>query len=244
MSHLDDVEDIGNVLVTDASTDREQCADLLTTDDPSNCAELTVSLPNARAGETGFESQSGTTPVRRAVISVGDVGQSSAGDGPDVEPPVSIDAVADPGDLQSICTSVTRFCERWTREGYDVVVCFDSLTELLGHADVAGVFRFCQVLGGRLTSIDALSHFHLDPAEHEAETVATFQSIFDETVGETTDADAIEEFVEATDDDVAALADGWDQEANYSIVGDGRDERPDEVHEASDQEIADSLQVE
>ena len=236
--------DTANVLITDVSTDDGTCADLLKTPDSSTRAELTVSLPEAQAEQTGFGSTTTTQPARKGIISVGDVLRSAATNAPDFDAPVPMDAVPEPSDLQSIGTAVSRFCEHWSDAGYDIVVCFDSLTELLEHTDTEAVFQFCHVLNSRLSSVDALAHFHLEPSEHADETVATFQSIFDETVGETTGADVIDVYAEATDDDVAALTDGWSPEANYSIVGNGENDRPEEVHEASDEEIADSLPAE
>jgi hypothetical protein len=244
MTDLDAVEDGWNVLVTTESADHDHCSDMLETGDPTTRAELTVSLPEAQAEQTGFGSASNTQPARKGLISVGDVLRSTAAGEPDFGAPVVMDAVEAPDDLQSIGTAVSRYCQRWDDDDFDIVVCFDSLTELLDHASPEVVFQFCHVLTSRLDSVDALAHFHLDPHAHSDETVATFQSIFDETVGETTEADAIEAFAEATDDDIAALTESWSAEANYSIVGDDDYGRPDEVSEASDDDIADSLPVE
>ncbi|WP_256295835.1 DUF7504 family protein [Haloarchaeobius salinus] len=244
MTDRDTIGDTGNVLVTTAATDHGHCSDLLETGDPNTRAELTVSLPEAQSEQTGFGSASSTQPARKGLISVGDVLRSAAEGGPDFGAPVVMDAVEEPTDLQGIGTAISRYCQRWDEEDYDIVVCFDSLTELLDHASPEVVFQFCHVLTSRLSSVDALAHFHLDPEAHSDETVATFQSIFDETVGETTEADAIEAFAEATDDDIAALTESWSAEANYSIVGDDDYARPDEVSEASDDDIADSLPVE
>lgn len=244
MTDSDTVGDTGNVLVATESTTHDYCSDLLETGDPNVRAELTISLPEAQSEQTGFGSASTTQPARKGLISVGDVMRSAAEGGPDFGAPVVMDAVEQPDDLQGIGTAVSQYCERWDREEYDIVVCFDSLTELLDYASPEVVFQFCHVLTSRLDSVDALAHFHLDPDAHSDETVATFQSIFDATVGETTEADAIEAFAEATDDDIAALTESWSAEANYSIVGDDDDGRPSEVTEASDDDIADSLPVE
>ncbi|WP_267641113.1 DUF7504 family protein [Haloarchaeobius amylolyticus] len=238
------IDDIGarNVLLTDRQHETAYCGDLLDASAAGNRAELTVSFPDAQAEQTGFGSLSSGQPARRGIISVGDVMRSASSTNPDFSAPVPMDAVEDPGNLQAIGTSISQFCEQWDRQDLDIVVCFDSLTELLDHASTEAVFQFCHVLNSRLASVDALAHFHLDPAAHEDETVATFQSIFDVTVGKTTDADAIEAFTQATDDDIAALADGWGEEARYSIVGDSDSGRPDEVSEASDEDIAELLE--
>ncbi|WP_439027798.1 DUF7504 family protein [Haloarchaeobius sp. DT45] len=241
MTGIETIGETGNVLLTDREHEADYCGDLLDASATANRAELTVTFPKAQAGKTGFGSLSSSQPAKKGVISVGDVMRSAASTGPDFSAPVPMDAVEDPGNLQALGTAISRFCEQWERQNFDIVVCFDSLTELLDHASAEAVFQFCHVLNSRLDSVDALAHFHLDPTAHDDETVATFQSIFDETIGQTTDADAIDEFAEATDDDIAALADGWGEEAQYSIVGDGEYDRPDEVSEASDEEIAELL---
>ncbi|MCT9094657.1 hypothetical protein [Haloarchaeobius sp. HME9146] len=241
MTGIETIGETGNVLLTDREHEQEYCGDLLDASATDTRAELTVSFPKAQTEKTGFGSLSSSQPAKKGVISVGDVMRSAASSSPDFSAPVPMDAVEDPGNLQAIGTSISRFCEQWDRQAFDIVVCFDSLTELLEHASTEAVFQFCHVLNSRLGSVDALAHFHLDPDAHDDETVATFQSIFDETVGETTDADVIEEFAQATDDDIAALTDGWGEEAQYSIVGDGDQDRPDEVTEASDEEIAELL---
>jgi hypothetical protein len=240
MTGLDTIGDSGNILLTDTSEPDQCCEDLLGTENAQNRAELTVSFPKAQAEKTGFGSTAASQPARRGIISVGDVLRSTT-KGPDFTSPLAMDAIENPANLQALGTSISKFCERWDREGFDIVLCFDSLTELLEHTSPSIVFQFCHVLNRRLASVDALAHFHLDPDAHDDQTVATFQSIFDSTVGETTDANAIEEFVEATDGDIAAMADTWGEEASYSIVGDGEAERTDEIREASDEEIADLL---
>jgi len=89
--------------------------------------------------------------------------------------------------------------------------------------------------------VDATAHFHLEPSEHADQTVATFQSIFDETVGRETEAETMDvDYEEASDDEIAALAEDWGDEASYSIVGDAYD-RPDEVTEATDDDIEQML---
>ncbi|WP_435360176.1 DUF7504 family protein [Haloarchaeobius sp. DFWS5] len=238
MTDIDTIRDTGNVLLTEDPDGCQHCKDLLEKIPANSRAELTVSLPKAQAEKTGFGSLSASQPAKKGIISVGDVLRSAAQGGPDFGAPVPMDAVTEPGDLQGIGTSISRFCERWDADGYDIVVCFDSLSELLEHAGTEVVFQFCHVLNSRLSSVDALAHFHLEPDQHDDQTVATFQSIFDTTIGETTDAPVIEEFAEATDGDIAALADSWGEEANYSIVGDGEYSRPDEIVEASDEDIA------
>jgi hypothetical protein len=241
--HID--EGSHNVLVTDdhGST----CTACLNRGDPNGRAELTVTYPSTSAEESGFGDHDRVQPAAKGLISVGDTMRSATavagGDdsGPSFTGAVAQDAISDPENLQKLGTSISEFCQQWNAEGYDIHVCFDSLSALLEHTSPEVVFQFCHVITKRLESVGALAHFHLNPSEHADETVATFQSIFDETVGVETQAQTMDvDYEEATDDEIAALAENWSEEASYSIVGDTYD-RPDQVTEATDDDIEDVL---
>jgi hypothetical protein len=245
MDGLDLDDDSHNVLVT--AGDGETCMACLDRGDPDGRAELTVTYPETTAEDNGFGNHGREQPAAKGLISVGDTMRAATtaggGDasGPTFTGAVAQDAIADPTNLQRLGTSISEFCQHWQADGYDIHVCFDSLSALLAHTSPEVVFQFCHVITTRLASVDALAHFHLDPERHDDETVATMQSIFDETVGVETDAATADvDYEEATDDDIAALAEDWTEEASYSIVGDAYD-RPDEVTEATDDDIEDVL---
>jgi hypothetical protein len=231
-----------NVLVT--NDDVETCTSCLDRGNPNRRAELTVTYPNESAAKSGFANHTRAQPAKKGLISVGDQLRSTTATqdgGPDFTGAVGQDAIADPSNLQRLGTSISEFCQRWERNDYDIYVCFDSLSALLAYTSPEVVFQFCHVLTKRLESVNAVAHFHLDPDRHEDQTVATFQSIFDHTIGEETEAQTMNvDYEEATDDDIAALADDWGDEASYSIVGDTYD-RPDDVTEATDDDIEQML---
>ena len=235
-------EDAGNVLVT--TDDVETFTGYLNEGDPGRRAELTVTYPGESAEDGGFGGHSRMQPAKKGLVSVGDSMRSAAATGsagPDFTGAVAQDAIADPTNLQRLGTSISEFCQRWDDEDYDIYVRFDSLSALLEYASPEVVFQFCHVLTKRLASVDATAHFHLDPRRHADETVATFQSIFDQVVGQETQAATMDvDYEEATDDDIAALAEDWSEDASYSIVGEAYD-RPDDVTEATDDDIEERL---
>ncbi|WP_323674392.1 hypothetical protein [Halorubellus sp. PRR65] len=238
-----DIDDAAcNVLVT--SDDVETCTGCLDEGDPDRRAELTVTYPSESAEDGGFGDHTRMQPAKKGLVSVGDVMRSASaasGGGPDFTGAVAQDAIADPTNLQRLGTSISEFCQRWDDTGYDIYVCFDSLSALLEYTSPEVVFQFCHVLTKRLESVDATAHFHLDPERHAEETVATFQSIFDQVVGEETAASTVDvDYEEASDDEIAALAEDWSEDASYSIVGDAYD-RPDDVTEATDDDIEQTL---
>lgn len=235
-----------NVLVT--TDDLEACTACLDHGASGDRAELTVTFPGEDPADVGFGDRDRSQPAKKGLISVGDRMRSAATDerdGPSFGGAVARDAITDPTNLQRLGTSVSEFCQRWDGEGYAIHVCFDSLTALLGHAPPDVVVQFCHVLTKRLASVDADAHFHVDPDSVPGDVLDTFESICDDTLSEgpLEDADGASDDApaastrEASDDDVHAVADDWNDDASYSIVGSDVD-RPDEVSEATDDEIA------
>lgn len=66
-------------------------------------------------------------------------------------------------------------------------LCFDSLTALLQYADVEEAYRLLHPLVERLHADRVVGHFHVDPAAHEPETLATLAGVFDAEVTLTED---------------------------------------------------------
>ncbi|TSD15299.1 hypothetical protein DP107_05475 [Haloglomus irregulare] len=61
-------------------------------------------------------------------------------------------------------------------------LCLDSLTALLQYADVEEAYRLLHPLVERLHADRVVGHFHVDPAAHEPETLATLAGVFDAEV--------------------------------------------------------------
>lgn len=228
----DAIEPPSNVLLVHSSRcDPEQCSDLRRVADDR--AELRVTFSN----EVPDPAAGTDAPAKLGLVSVGDVIRAASADaGPDFAAPLAVDAVADPTDLSEIGVSVSRFCKHWADDDGDerIVVCFRSLDALLRHAPPKKVFQFTHMLTNRLSSVDAVSHFHLDPTAHDDKIVSTFGSIFDEVVA---DDSARDRLPEATDDDVAAVLAEWDDDPT-----DEEDDDDDVGYqprsEATDEEIA------
>lgn len=67
-------------------------------------------------------------------------------------------------------------------------MCFHSITALLQYADLSCVFRFLHVLTRHVDTVDGVAHYHIDPTAHDAQTLATIETLFD-TVIEYEDGD-------------------------------------------------------
>jgi hypothetical protein len=94
-----------------------------------------------------------------------------------------------PDDLTGVGIAVGRYLDRWQGPA---VVCLDSLTALLRHAEEDRVFRFLHTLTGRFVAADAAGHVHLDPATQDERTVATLSTLFDTVVRRTDDGWQVE----------------------------------------------------
>lgn len=191
-----------NALLLDRSDESTgQCCDaLLDVGAADDRAELTVSFPDDITDREGFDNgTTGRQPAKRGHVTIGDVLRSADESPPNFEDPVASEIVEDPTDLKAIGTSVSRFCEVWAESGHRMVLCFDSLTELLDHVEPKVAFQFLHTLLERLASVDTVAHFHIDPAAVDQQTLSTFNSLFEEVI----DPDDVEALLDALDADGA-----------------------------------------
>ena len=123
-----------------------------------------------------FENRLGQVPPDLYIVDT----VSDQQENPSNLQPDRIKKVSSPGDLTGIGIAVSEHIQRLvsadtgrTRLG------FYSLSTLLMYADIEGVFRFLHVLTGRVTSIDGLGLFAIDPTTHEESTINTLKQLFD-----------------------------------------------------------------
>jgi hypothetical protein len=115
------------------------------------------------------------------VIAIGEIERSAVPDGGSSPPSnVSTASISSPGDLTGLGIKLSQCLSSWSGDAKPTAVHFDSLTTLLQFADLKRVFQFVHVVTGRIESAGAVGYFHLDPAAHDEQTVATLRSIFDD----------------------------------------------------------------
>ncbi|WP_435348172.1 DUF7504 family protein [Haloarchaeobius sp. HRN-SO-5] len=244
------------VLLLDETTESEtgeHCDALMRGFDSPRRAELVVSFPDDVTDRLDFSAASGgRQPAKRGFVTVGETMQAAGASDPDFGDHLVERAVPDPTDLQDLGQTVSRFCRAWSDAGYDVVVCFDSLTDLLVANDPELVVRFCHALSGRLDSVGAVAHFHLDPNEHAQDLQLTFEDLFDETLVEEVDVDRLvpTRRRRASAADVARKtetldlddpADGTDADTTDGTVHDEPASRPTRSGQASDDDVSDAV---
>ncbi len=94
---------------------------------------------------------------------------------------INVTSVPDPTDIQRIGLRINKYLSEWADED-EVMLCFHSLTSLLRAVESETVFRFLNILLGRVRSGDVRAHYHMDPDEHDDQTLETYRSLFDEVL--------------------------------------------------------------
>lgn len=130
-----------------------------------------------------WRQHAGERPTKLAVVTAGDeVRGAAASGGPTgtvTAGNVTATSVSSPSDLTGLGIEVSECLSDWAAAEADAVVCFRSLTTLLQYADIQRVFRFLHLLTGRIESLGARAHFHIDPEAHEPREMATLRNLFD-----------------------------------------------------------------
>lgn len=141
-------------------TDGERVVWVSYTHSPADCFARLPDVPAARKAvvDVGGERRSGASGAQETTTEGGSV------------------TVTEPGDLTGLGIAVTDHLEPGTR------LCFDSVTAMLQYVELERAYTFLNSLLGHLWNADATAHFHLDPAAHDARTVAAVASLFDARV--------------------------------------------------------------
>ena len=177
-----------NVLVL--ASDDDLCLDLLAAEDvaATNVLFATYSKTPDDCVQDWI-GHVGRQPADMKIISVGDGTRSAAAAAVSTSPTTAgpptasfVETVPHPGDLTGLGIKLSEQLRAWNGDGNDVVLCFDSVTELLHAVDTQTAFRFLHVVTGRLDSVGASAHYHLDPDAFDAQTVNTIKSLFDAAV--------------------------------------------------------------
>lgn len=160
-----------------AQDDREHaaCVDLLSVTDVEDNHVLLIrykQMPEERLERIA------TNAARVKVISIGysqPVPES-------VREEVSTVKINNPSDLTRLGIVVTKSVNDWNRSDAEVAVCHHSLNVLLQYKNAKSVFRFLHIFLGKLRSVDAVSHFHVDPSAGNPQEINTLKPLFDSVV--------------------------------------------------------------
>lgn len=87
----------------------------------------------------------------------------------------------DAHDMTSMGTRLMEAVEQSKEDESGLIVCFDSLNDLLRHNDEESSYVFMHLLTGKLRSAGAVGHVHVDPDGVGEKTVGIFEHLFDTT---------------------------------------------------------------
>lgn len=185
------LNDGSNVLVrTPASGDAARASQLssLLARGPSADTALVVTyaLSAAEVVER-WRDRRGTLPATLHVIEVVPPERvSSAPRSVDAEPGVDAEAVA-ATDLVGLGAALRERLDAWTADR--AVLYVDSLTRLLEGTSVETAFRFLHVATSQIQFADLTAYYALAPAAHDAQTVTTLRTLFDDVIALDASAD-------------------------------------------------------
>ncbi|RQG89167.1 response regulator [Natrarchaeobius halalkaliphilus] len=91
--------------------------------------------------------------------------------------------INNPNDVTRLGIVVTGTVDEWATSGVaDIVVCYDPLDVLLQYKSVQGTFRFLHLFLSKLQTVDAVSHFHVDPSAGDPHEINTLKPLFDRVI--------------------------------------------------------------
>jgi len=180
------IEDASNVLVLGSLQGdgcNEACTTLLSPPSPADTVVAVTVTRSARNWLSTWRQFSSYSPARMAIVSLGEEARESitvsTRSGPET---IAIETLSDPSDLTRLGITLSRLLSEAASADSPTTVCVHSLTALLQYVEPQRLFRFLHILRGRLSSVDAVAHYHLDPTAHDERTVGAFRSLFDVVV--------------------------------------------------------------
>jgi hypothetical protein len=184
---LELIGDAQNLLVMGplhTPADYDLCTDLLAAqDDPPEQLLLVTFEESPDERLNVLEGHLGSLPDSIGILNVGDATRSGSQDIVSATGTggIRVRNVRDATDIQRIGLGINKYLSEWD-EGGETVLCFHSLTALLRAVDSKSVFRFLNVLLGRVRSGNVRAHYHVDPDAHDEQTLGTYRPLFDETL--------------------------------------------------------------
>ncbi len=121
----------------------------------------------------------GELPARMGIVAVGgQPGQTAGNDS--IAENVFVTS-ANPNDVTGLGMRLNNYLNDHDEDS-QLVVCFDSVTEMLQFEDLQPVFKFLHMFAGQLRDADAVAHFHLDPGAHDNKTINRLKPLFDDAI--------------------------------------------------------------
>ena len=161
----------------------EHCHDCLDVAPPERLDVLRITYSREPADILAeWREHHETLPARTGIVRVGDQASltGDADDGSVDHERVAV-TTANPNDVTGLGMRLNNYLADHDPDT-QLVVCFDSLTQMLQFVDVQSAFKFVHMFTGQLREVDAIAHFHMDPAAHDTQTVSRLKPAFDDGI--------------------------------------------------------------
>ncbi len=100
---------------------------------------------------------------------------------------ISVRGVRENADLYDIGLAIASQLGAWENTDETTVLCLHSVTALLAAHDTERVISLITSLNDLCERLGAIAHHHVDPAEHDEETVTTLRPLYDAVIEHTPD---------------------------------------------------------
>lgn len=182
-----------NLLLQTQSHEHEACVDLLSVEPYTEESLLGVLYAESFENRVSAWNQyMDERPAETAAISIGDFTRSSAAarggaaTGPHREP---LSYVPDASDLSALEATITERLSAIAQTEWQLVVCFDSITNLLQTVPHEQAVQFLRAVTRKMEAADAVAHYHFDPEPFAEETESEITTLFDSCVAVDEDGD-------------------------------------------------------
>ncbi|WP_348610933.1 DUF7504 family protein [Halobaculum rarum] len=172
------------------SADDEACTDMLAGGDPSSANVVSVTLdatPDERLSVWRREVGD-VRPNRATIVDAGNGARpGSQAVASDEFPEIGVDALPEHADLLDLSLSIA--CTLGELRGTDgqTTLCLHSLSTALRRFDRDRLIGFVNGLNTLCERLGVLAHHHIDPSEHDAETIATLRPLYGTVVEHASD---------------------------------------------------------
>lgn len=165
--------------------DHRGCVDLLTPHRTESTNVLSIAVgktPNERVA--AWREHAGETFPKRTVIASTETEADQTPDGASSvrELPVSVDLLSRPVNPLELGSVISWHLGQWSTTSDPTTVCIHSLTTILEDVERSEAVKLVDTLNERFRSMDVVAHYHMDPSQHDEQTLASFRPLFDSVV--------------------------------------------------------------
>lgn len=159
-----------------------QCVDSLRSSRSSSEPIVVVSRAHtSQALLENWRSTIGSFPEQFGIVSIGEVTRSVSAASTGVDLPQAYVQTVGTEDVTGIGIAIGEAFHHWG-DGTIPLLWFDSLTPLIEGKGLEMAFRFLHVTLEEVRQTGAVAYVHIDPKEHDKQTIRTLGHLFDDVL--------------------------------------------------------------